>query len=176
MINSKARNLSESTAIDSAPTDLKDEQKEEHVLDVDFSKQSVSPEQEFEVELEYNHRSFPVGGKDHLDTLEPLTLKYTDSDAKMEIVGWGLTVNLSDGSDLPRRIGKRFLELFSKAIRDDLSEQDEACFEKICNQVDYRKFCRSRELPRFREALLVLKQPIAFLKFIDGKKIKSILN
>lgn len=172
MRKSKSRSFSGSTVADSAPTDLKDEQTEEHVLEVDFSKQTIVAKQEFEVELEYDHRTFPVGAEDQLETTEPLTVKYSDSDGKLEILGWGLSVDLRESNDLPRRIGKRFLELYSRSVRDELSDQDEACFEKICEQVDYRRFCRSRELPRFREALLVRKQPTGFLKFLDGKKIK----
>jgi hypothetical protein len=64
-----------------------------------------------------------------------------------------------------------FLDLFSKAQAGELNEQEEACFDRVCEQIDYRRFCAERDLPRYMEALVVRKSP-ALIRYLGGANIR----
>lgn len=112
---------------------------------------------------------FPVGEEKPLRAKQPLQLGLTADEGVVEIIGWGIQVDLRDKQDLPRHVGQRFLELFTKSIQGELNEIEEACFAKICEQVDYRQFSQSREMPRYREATLVRNPKGVSLEFISEK-------
>ncbi len=130
---------------------------------VDFASYSPVVGKEVELELEYATRVFPLEGDRKLHASKPLRFAYfTDAEngtETVEIVGWNLEVDLGEASDLPRQIARRFLQLFSDSQSGTLSEHDEACFGAVCAQIDYRRFCAERDLPRYTEACLVRKTP-----------------
>ena len=138
----------------------------------DFSTQAaLEIDKEIVVELEYAQTIFPVDGSTVLLANAPLRLIYHEGDETLEIAGWGLRIDLSDGAQLPRLISRHFLKLYGKSITDRLNEEERRFFGEICNQVDYRDFTRSRELPRYREARLIHKHP-CLLQFLSLKNTK----
>jgi hypothetical protein len=124
------------------------------------------------IRIDYPTTVFPLEGDKKLHTRKRLQLAYVDNTSTVEIVGWGISVNLEQATDLPFRIARRFVELFDRTqAGETLSEHDEACFRTICEQIDYRRFCADRDLPRYEEALLVRKNP-PLLRFLPDKNIR----
>jgi len=138
---------------------------------VDFANYRPTPQQSVAIELEYATKAFPLGGDEKLHASAPLRFAYVDDAGTVEIVGWNLRVNLDEAKDLPRQIARRFLELFSKAGEGRLDEQEEASFDRVCEQIDYRRFCAGRALPHYREAMVVRKSP-ALIRYLGGANIR----
>src|ERR1041384_4000275 len=136
----------------------------------DFSKEKVVAQQEFDIELVYAHRVFPVEGASALKAKNPLRLGYNDKEGTLEVIGWDLRVDLNGARDLPRLIARRFLELYSKLWTTGLTSHEDKRFGVICDQIDYRAFTRSRELPKYREAKLLKKVP-CYLEFLSLKSV-----
>jgi hypothetical protein len=137
----------------------------------DFSQEKLVAKEEFDMELVYAHTIFPVEGSSALTATTPLRLGYDDKDGTLEVIGWDLRVDLLGAKDLPRLIARRFLELFSKMWTGFLSEKETKVFRNVCQQIDYRAFTRSRELPRYHEAKLVRKIP-CYLEFLSLKTVQ----
>ena len=137
----------------------------------DFSQESLVAREEFDIELTYAHTVFPVEGSNSLQVMRPLRLGYNDQDGTLDVIGWGLCVDLRGAHELPRLIARRFLMLYSKLWNEDLSAGESIFFRNICEQIDYRGFARTRELPRYREAKLIHKIP-CYLEFLDLKRVQ----
>lgn len=139
---------------------------------VNFATYRPVPETTCDIEVEYATTVFPLEGERKLHVRKPLRFGYMDEAGTVEIIGWGLKVKFEDAIDLPVQIARRFLELFSRTqAGDNLGEQDEACFATICEQIDYRRFCAERDLPRYHEALLVRKNP-PLIRMLSEKNIR----
>src|SRR6266478_1037247 len=136
----------------------------------DFSREALVAKQDFDIELVYDGTVFPVEGSNSLKATDPLRLGYSDQDGTLEVIGWGLRVDLHGARELPRLIARRFLELYSKLWTATLSNQEKEWFRNICEQIDYRAFTRSRELPRYHEARLLRKVP-CYLEFLSLKSV-----
>lgn len=137
---------------------------------VDFSRDVFVATENFDIELVYADTIFPVEGSNSLKATTPLRLGYSDQDGTLEVIGWDLRVDLHGARELPRLIARRFLELYSKLWTDSLTETETTCFRHICNQIDYRAFTRSRELPKYHEAKLVRKVP-CYLEFLSLRAV-----
>ncbi|MEZ5329882.1 MAG: hypothetical protein R3F19_32955 [Verrucomicrobiales bacterium] len=159
-------------ASSTAPSDIQvPDWTKEQERKVNFAHYQVSPRQDVEIEFEYATKAFPLGGDQNLYASNPLRFAYVDNSGIVEILGWNLRVDLNEATDLPRQIARRFLQLFSQAQTGNLSEQDEACFDQICGQIDYRRFCAERDLPRYMEALVVRKSP-GLIRYLGGANIR----
>lgn len=155
-----------------APTDLDSPSvSRENEKRVDFCSYRPKPKTEVTIELEYATKTFPLEGDRKLHAAKPLRFAYVDDAGTVEICGWDLKVNLDEATDLPRQISRRFIDLFAKAERGDLDEQEEACFDNICEQIDYRRFCADRDMPRYMEALVLRKTP-ALIRYLGGANIR----
>jgi hypothetical protein len=138
--------------------------------------ESLSVEQEFEVLIDYSVTSFPVEGDISVHVAdpqhEPIRLGYSDTDGTLEVIGWGLALPLEKAHELPRAIGRRFLDLYSKAVTGALREEDRIWLRTVSEQMDYHSFAASRKLPRYREATLVRKEPVLLVQFLEDRNIK----
>jgi hypothetical protein len=159
----------ESTAV--AESDFVLHESKQTLRPADFSQESLVAKKEFEIELTYAHTVFPVEGSNSLHVMQPLRLGYSDEDGTLDVIGWGLRVDLRGAQELPRLIARRFLTLYSKLWNDNLSEEESTAFRNICEQIDYRGFARTRELPRYREAKLIHKVP-CYVEFLDLKRVQ----
>lgn len=149
------------------------ERKDEVVLKATFGKHSrVAKPQEIQIEIEYSEKRFDIEPGVVLEALEPLKLAYRTEGDLLEVVGWGLTVTLGEGASLSWHVGRRFLELFSRAQQMLLSNEEAAIFAEICAQVDYKAFCAARRVPQWRQAWLVRLQPVCLIHYGTGRNIK----
>lgn len=132
--------------------------------------------QEFDFEIDYDFTSFPVEGDVFVHVADPqrspIRLGYrTGEEETLEVIDWGLIVPLEQSTDLPRLIGRRFLELYSKAVTGYLREEEREWLRKVSEQMDYHAFAAARKLPRYREATLVRKSPVLMVQFIEDRNI-----
>ena len=149
---------------------------EKRTLAPDEMPEALAIEQEFEFEIDYAVTSFPVEGNISVHVADPkhapIRLGYSDAEGLLEVVGWGMTVPLEKADELPRQIGRRFLELYSKAVTGSLREEDRKWLRTVSEQMDYHAFAASRKLPRYREATLVRKAPVLLVQFLEDRNIK----
>jgi len=93
----------------------------------------------------------------HLRCPLKVILNYSSREAEVE--GWGLRFPISETGSLPEKLSRRFLLLFSKADRGELSEQEQGDWINVLDQADYRKFCIDRAAPQYTEGIIVQRQP-----------------
>lgn len=124
-----------------------------------------------EVEVEYTQRTIPIAESTFLRIVRPLVLRYSGQSDQIEVEGWGISVGWDGIQELPRRIGRRFLDLFSRSQIGTLTEQEEACLQAACRHVDYFDFVASRSLPRYMEATLVRKSPKLLVQFLEDRNV-----
>lgn len=93
----------------------------------------------------------------HRDTLE------------CEVLGWDVRLKHTEIQRMALAMGRRFLELFSKADAGMLSEQDEAAWAEILKRVDYTAFCADRAAPQYMEGTLRQNAPQWRVEWHDGK-------
>jgi len=140
-------------------------------LDGDFSFLS-----EFDFEIDYDYSSFPVEGDLSVHVADPqrspIRLSYNNDAGTLKVIDWGIVIPVEQSTELPRLIGRRFLELYSKAVTGYLREEDREWLRKISEQMDYHAFAAARKLPRYREATLVRKSPVLQVQFIEDKNVK----
>jgi hypothetical protein len=138
--------------------------------------EALAVEQEFEFQIDYAVTSFPVEGEVSVHVAdpknEPIRLGYSDAEGTLEVIGWGMVVPLEKADELPRQIGRRFLELYSKAVTGALGEEDRKWLGTVSEQMDYHSFAASRKLPRYREATLVRKEPVLLVQFLEDRNVK----
>jgi hypothetical protein len=131
---------------------------------------------EFDFEIDYDYTTFPVEGDVSVHVADPkrspIRLGYHSEAGTLDVIDWGLTVKLEESTELPRLIGRRFLELYSKAVTGYLHEEEREWLRKISEQMDYHAFAAARKLPRYREATLVRKEPVLLVQFIEDRNIK----
>jgi hypothetical protein len=132
---------------------------------------------EFDIEIDYDYTTFQVEGDVSVHVADPqrspIRLGYHGGEeATLEVIDWGLIVPLEQSTELPRLIGRRFLELYSKAVTGFLREEEREWLRKISEQMDYHSFAAARKLPRYREATLVRKSPVLQVQFIEDRNIK----
>lgn len=130
-------------------------------------------EQTFICETELTNSLFWVEeGTVPLHVLKPIRIRYYEKPTGdfLEVVGWDVQIPLTRSDDLPKLVPRRFLELFSKAQDQSLSEKEDAAFSEVCRQVDYRRFCASRRSSQYREARLIRKNRNLCVEFSHGSR------
>lgn len=90
---------------------------------------------------------------------EPLVVEVDPATMTCGVFDWGVSLPVTQVADLPNRLARQFLNLFSKADRGVLSEQESNQWLKIIGQVDYRRFCIDRAAPQYVEGTVETKQP-----------------
>jgi hypothetical protein len=86
-----------------------------------------------------------------------------------EAVGWGVRVPCSKAEELPRLLARRFLELFSKADAQTITEQEEAVWVGVLDRVDFRSFCIDRAAPHYLEGTFLRMEPVCRIEWHDGE-------
>jgi hypothetical protein len=152
------------------------EKTEQRTVPMEGFPQDFEFEQVFDIEVDYGHTRFPIEGDLSVHVVDPqhapIRLGYSDENGTLEVIGWGLTVPIEESGDLPRRIGRRFLELYSKAVTGTLHPEERDWLRTISDQMDYHAFAAGRKLPRYREATLVRKSPVLLVQFIEDRNVK----
>lgn len=133
-------------------------------------------EREYEFKIDYAQTRFPVEGDVFVRVADPVNapirLGYSDKDGTLEVLGWGVSVPLDQAADLPRQIGRRFLELYSKAVTGVLRDHERQWLRTVSEQMDYHSFAANRKLPRYREATLIRNTPVLLVQFLDDRNVR----
>jgi hypothetical protein len=98
-------------------------------------------------------------GRTLLRLRQPPTLKVNTHTMEFEAEDWGITMPCDKVEDLPRRIARRFLTLFSKADQESMEPQEKLEWLKLLDKVDYAQFSIDRSAPQYLEGTLVGKTP-----------------
>jgi len=107
------------------------------------------------------------GGKTLLRLRAPLRLAVDRITLEFDVENWGIRMRCDDVHELPRQIARRFLHLFSRADARVLSNQEQADWLKILDQVDYTQFSVERAAPHYVEGTLLKKRPLT-VEWHDG--------
>lgn len=149
---------------------------EERTLAPDEMPEALAVEQEFAIQIDYAVACFPVEGDISVHVADPknapIRLGYSDEEGLLEVVGWGMSVPLERADELPRQIGRRFLELYSKAVTGSLRDEDRKWLRTISEQMDYHGFAAKRKLPRYREGTLIRKTPVLLVQFLEDRNVR----
>jgi len=149
---------------------------EQRVVPMEDIRGNFSFQEEFDIEVDYGQTRFPVEGDVAVHVADPINapvrLGYRDATGTLEVIDWGLEIPLEQSGDLPRLIGRRFLELYSKAVTGYLHDEERDWLKTISKQMDYHSFAAARKLPRYREATLIRKAPALLLQFLEEKNVR----
>ena len=99
------------------------------------------------------------GGKLLLRLRSPILVSLNSETWESEVKAWDVRVPVSQTAQIPQKLSKQFLRLFSKADRDLLSEAEQATWISILGQVDFRQFSIDRAAPHYLEGKLTQRQP-----------------
>jgi len=99
------------------------------------------------------------GGRLLVHLRQPLKVALNYAAREAEVEGWGLRFPISETGSLPEKLSRRFLLLFSKADRGELSEQEQGDWINVLDQTDYRQFCIDRAAPQYAEGTIAQRQP-----------------
>lgn len=118
----------------------------------------------------FRQRFLPIeGGRLLLRLNEFPQVEVNPATMECEVQGWGVRVACSKAEELPRLMARRFLELFSKADAQILTEQEQSAWVGILDRVDYRSFCIDRAAPHYVEGKLVRTEPVCRIEWHDGE-------
>ncbi len=112
------------------------------------------------IPYKYNRKVLSIeGGRILLHLRRPLLVEVDPQSWSCHVEGWNLNLSPADIVDLPIIAARRFLILFSKAERGDLTEEERRDWINILDRVDYRRFSIDRSPPRYLEGELTDRQP-----------------
>lgn len=109
------------------------------------------------------------GGKSILKLYENPVIEVDHDNLSCKVLHWEAQLPLTNVGDIARTLGRRFLELYSKAIDERLSEQDEAHWSDIVQRVDYQAFCNDRAPARYVEGTVKSTGPECIVEWYDGE-------
>lgn len=99
-------------------------------------------------------RHFVAGGQ-HLILDEPPQIAVFPGLLEFELVGWNIRLPYDRKAEIGRQLVRKFLDLYAKAARVALNEQEEAEWVEISKRVDYRRFSLDRTVPVYAEGTLL---------------------
>ena len=111
------------------------------------------------------------GGKLLLRLWESPQVQVDPQTLMCAVLEWGMSIPHGEIHDIDRRMARQFLDLFSKAEAQRLTEAESATWLRILDQVDYASFCTERAAPHYVEGTLLRKQPVWRIEWHDGEKV-----
>jgi hypothetical protein len=112
------------------------------------------------------------GGNLLLRLTKPGRLQINYARMECDVAGWDIRVPLLEAHNLPRLMARRFLDLFSKAEEDRLSDVEAQIWLSILDQVDYTSFSIDRAAPQYMEGTLIRHTPDCRVEWHDGERDK----
>jgi hypothetical protein len=117
----------------------------------------------------FRQRFLPIeGGRLLLRLTELPQLEVDQATMEFEVMNWGVRMPCAKAEELPKALAHRFLELFSKADAQELSAEEELCWVRVLDQVDYATFCIDRAAPHYLEGQLLQLEPVCRVEWHDG--------
>jgi hypothetical protein len=89
---------------------------------------------------------------------------------RCKVRNWELEFSVSQISEAPHLLARKFLELFSLAQANKLSDSEKANWVSILDEVDYAAFSNDRSAPRYLEGRLVRRKPDVTVEWHDGEQ------
>jgi hypothetical protein len=121
---------------------------------------AAKPDQGRRLKYEFERELLPLeGGQVLLHLRNRLMVDVDPATMRCGVVEWGVSLPVTEVADLPNRLARQFLTLFSKADRDSLDQAESDQWLRIIDQVDYRRFCIDRAAPQYVEGVVETKQP-----------------
>jgi hypothetical protein len=90
--------------------------------------------------------------------------------ALCRIINWELTIPILEIDQISRRMGRLFLELFSKSQLQQLTASEKAQWIKILDDVDFAAFSTDVAAPRYVEGKIQTKNPGVLVQWHDGEE------
>ena len=109
------------------------------------------------------------GGKTILKLFEDLMIEVDHDRQECKVMHWEAKLPLTHVEDIGRTLGRRFMELYSKATDGRLTEQEEAYWLDIVQRVDYQAFCTDRTPARYVEGIVKAIRPAFIVEWYDGE-------
>jgi hypothetical protein len=109
------------------------------------------------------------GGKTILKLYEDPMIEVDHDNLTCKVLHWETQLPLTNVEDIARTLGRRFLELYSKAIDERLTEQEEAHWLEIVQRVDYQSFCNDRTPARYVEGVVKSTGTECTVEWHDGE-------
>jgi hypothetical protein len=110
------------------------------------------------------------GGKTILRLFEDLMIEVDHDNQECKVLHWETQLPLTSVQDIGRTLGRRFLQLHSRAEDNRLTEQDEAHWLEIIKLVDYQAFCIDRTPARYVEGIVKAVAPACTVEWHDGEE------
>lgn len=125
-----------------------------------------------EVQLyKLGQRLLPIeGGNILLRLRDAPVIQFRVSDQRCDVRNWGLQIPVDQIGDLPRLLARKFLELFSLAEANNLSDSEAYTWAGILDDVDYASFSTERSAPRYMEGRLLSRRPEVTVEWHDGDR------
>ncbi len=119
----------------------------------------------------YKRSVLPIeGGRVLLRLTEPPMIEVDPASKECEVIGWGIRMSRDFIHELPKKMARRFLDLFSKADSSRLNEEERQCWMGILDQVDFPAFCIDRAAPHYLEGRLARLDPVCLVDWHDGER------
>jgi len=120
-----------------------------------------------DVDYEVNASFLHLNNEESVNLLEPVRVQ--EEDDRLVINDWGIEMTVEQSKDITGLLARRYLEMYSGALNQSLSPEDEAYYLNIQDYVDDLDFRIGRTPPRYFEIELLSKKPLQFS--IAGKKV-----
>lgn len=118
----------------------------------------------------YSKRAISLeGGRLLLRLLDDPQVAVDPNTLLCTVVDWGVTLPHSQIEQIDRAMGRRFLELYSKAEAQRLSENEEQAWLAILDHIDYQAFSIDRSAPQYVEATVLKASPQIRVEWHDGQ-------
>jgi hypothetical protein len=109
------------------------------------------------------------GGRTILQLFDDPVIEVDHDKLECRVLHWDVVLPLTNVEDISRTLGRRFIELYSKAVDGRLTEQDEAHWFDVVQRVDYQGFCTDRTPARYVEGLIHAVNPSYIVEWHDGE-------
>jgi len=113
---------------------------------------------------------FPLESDIFIRLKKKLTLKKTKK--TIEISNWGLIIDETKLSEIENLITRHFLDLYSKAKDEALTDDERSSWENIVDSLDYESFSKEIMPPQYMECTVLQKHDSKgiYLEFHDGSR------
>lgn len=119
----------------------------------------------------YRRTLLPIeGGRLLLRLTQTPVVEVDPLTRQCDVIGWDLRMPCDKVEDLPREMAHRFLDLFSKSDRNELTETEYSTWLQMVDQIDFAGFTIDRAAPHYLEAKLERLDPVCIVEWHDGSR------
>lgn len=131
----------------------------------EYEIRELIPIKSFLVDVSY----LPVAGGDTVEMEQPVRVQYQREDGLAVAEDWNVALPMDRiADDLPKRMGREFLSLYSQSMDRSISEENALRFERLCHSLDLGGFEASRSLPAWHSAKLIRDRRKWSVEFLTG--------